>query len=127
MTAMTAEDWLASRLEGAPPDLAAAVMALLDEDRRTEAADADGSTPAALDEIPARLAAAALRGFDAVVDESASERRSRATALRLLAADAALTYAFEAAVDLDGDAALLAERLGPHGAIGRLLEEGETS
>ena len=49
--------------------------------------------------------------------------QNRKTALRLLAADALLTYAFEAAVDseIGGDAAAaerLAERVGPCGLLG---------
>lgn len=106
---MTLDGWLEPRLAEAPPELADAIRQLvgeLDED------DAD---------IPGRLAAAALRGFDDVLTETAADLRSRRAALRLLAADASLTYAFEAAADLDVDVVDLADRLGPRGVLGAML------
>ena len=65
---------------------------------------------------------AALRGFDDVVEGMGS----RPSALELLAADALLTYAFEAAADpsLGGSASRavqLADRVGPAGEIGARL------
>lgn len=118
---MTLNEWLNPRLEAAPAELAAAISELLQEacgrGGHDGGADGDAST------IPGRLAAAALWGLDAVSGEDrAVERRSpRGTALRLLAADAALTYAFEAAADLGGDVVGLAARLGPRGALGARL------
>lgn len=115
---MTLDDWLEPRLAETPPELADAIRLLVresDEDRV---------------DIPGRLAAAALRGFDDVLAETAADLRSRRAALRLLAADASLTCAFEAAVDLDTDVVDLTERLGPRGALGAMLDaaaEGEAS
>jgi len=70
----------------------------------------------------AGMAEAALRGLERV----ASLAEERAGALELLAADALLTYAFEAAADpeLGGNAQsalALADRFGPSGAIGAQL------
>ena len=45
----------------------------------------------------------------------------RDSALRLLSADAALTFAFEAAADLRGDVRALCHNLGPRGEFGRRL------
>lgn len=106
------DDWLAVRLAGAPPELGAAIRELVDE------------VPAAgtgAEAIPEHLAAAALAGFEGVLAETEVDRRSRRAALRLLAADAALTYAFEAAVDLGTDPWRLADRLGPNGLLGERL------
>lgn len=94
----------------APSELADAVRQLVREPGEDDA------------DIPARLAAAALRGFDDVLTETAADLRSRRAALRLLAADASLTYAFEAAVDLDIDVVELADGLGPRGALGAMLD-----
>lgn len=94
----------------APSELADAVRQLLQEPGEEGAG------------IPARLAAAALRGFDDVLTETAADLRSRRAALRLLAADASLTYAFEAAADLDIDVVELADGLGPRGALGAMLD-----
>ena len=116
---MTPEDWLEPRLGSAPPELAAAIRRLLDETRDSTAPGAAGFGSGA---IPDVLAGAALRGLDGVVERTAVDRSSRAGALRLLAADASLTYAFEAAADLGLDAVELADRLGPRGALGARLE-----
>lgn len=116
---MTPEDWLEPRLRGAPPELAAAIRGLLDEASEPAVA---GAAASGSDTIPDLLAAAALRGLDGVLEQTAVDRRSRAGALRLLAADASLTFAFEAAADLGLDAVELADRLGPRGALGARLE-----
>lgn len=109
---MTLEDWLEPRLQGAPTELATAVRKLV-----REAGDADPMGAS----IPERLASSALVGLDGVAADDAPNPRSRHSALRLLAADAALTYAFEAAADLGADPGALADRLGPHGALGERL------
>jgi hypothetical protein len=74
---------------------------------------------------PSAMAEAALAAFDRV----AADRAGRDGALDLLAADALLTYAFQAAADpsLGGDAGSavdLAARMGPHGEIGARLARG---
>lgn len=117
--------WLETRLEGAPPELAAAVRALVKEvDGEVAGAPTPVDEPAVQPHkrsVPDLLAAAALRGFGDVLAETAQPPARRA-ALRLLAADAALTYAFEAAADLEMDVVGLADRVGPLGALGTLLE-----
>ena len=100
--------WLESRLAGVPPELAEAMR---DAISRVDGGAA--STPA---EALAEASVAELCS----VTEAEQNRRA---ALRLLAADALLTYAFEAAVDpaVGGDAAAaerLAERVGPWGYLG---------
>lgn len=110
---MTLDEWLQPRLIAAPPELAAAIRELLVE------AGVDGTGPET--DVSEGLAAAALRGIDEVARDAAPKRPARAPALRLLAADAALTYAFEAAADLGTDVVALAERLGPRGALGARL------
>lgn len=115
---MTLNDWLNPRLAVAPPELARAIHELLREAGRGApgGTDPEGAT------IPGRLADAALRGIDEVASGGGTaDRSARGMALRLLAADAALTYAFEAAADLDGDVVGLATRLGPRGALGARL------
>ena len=72
--------WLEDRLADVPPELAEAVRARVRD---------------SLTGGEAGLVTAALRGFDDVVESMGS----RSSALELLAADALLTYAFEAAVD----------------------------
>lgn len=67
--------------------------------------------------VPDVLAAAALATFERVMAGS----QSRGDALRLLAADALLTYAFEASTELGRDPGELAERLGPAGLLGERL------
>lgn len=118
---MTVREWLAPRLRGAPPELALAVEALVTEvatGERGEAIEPGGGVAGAETEIPWILAAAALRGFDAVLGTTEPGHESRSAALRLLAADASLTYAFEAAADLRAGALELADRLGPGGVLG---------
>lgn len=109
--------WLEPRLDEAPAELAEAVRQLL-----REAAAVAGERDEGLYEgIPGALAAAALCGFDGVVDRGETDQASRTTALRLLAADATLTYAFEAAADLGVDVLELAARAGVAGALGARL------
>ncbi len=108
MTTLSAtERWLDGRLDGAPPELARDVRALIrgtGDDARDEHADA----------IADLLARAGLAGLDEIVQGGGG----RETALRLLAADAALTLAFEAAAELGGDVSLLCRRIGPSGELG---------
>jgi hypothetical protein len=101
--------WLERRLDGVPAELAAAMRTALE---RLEPGSA--ATPAE------GLAHVALEELDSVLGAAEQDRRA---ALRLLAADALLTYAFEAAADpaAGGSAELaerLAERVGPRGALG---------
>lgn len=101
--------WLEARLSDVPGELAVAVRAAVE------------AVEPGVDATPAcALARAALAELDAVVVATERDRRS---ALRLLSADALLTYAFEAAADpeVGGSAALaerLAQRVGPRGALG---------
>lgn len=135
--------WLEPRLEEVPDELARAVR---DAVRRgleaLEAASgsaAEGSvTPAEAPEamphgfepgraapeplpdtssVPDTLAWIAVRELDRVADAP----RDQDAAVRLLAADASLTWAFEAAAELDEELEGLADRSGLHGRIGRLL------
>lgn len=111
------EGWLEARLAGVPPELGDAVRAALGAGAET--ASIPGIPPGA-----ARLGRAALRELDAV----GAAARDRGAALRLLAADALLTYAFEAAADPElgggaSEAAALALRLGPRGELGARLAE----
>jgi len=113
---MTGETWLAARLAGAPAELGAAIRDLVDAEDLARASDAGP--------LAERLAAAALAGFEGVLAETAADRKSRTAALRLLAADAVLTCAFEAAAEPGGDPWGLGERLGPAGALGERLAPG---
>lgn len=102
-------EWLRPRLEdGVPSDLAEAVRACV------RSAEADPGTP-----VPELLARAAVSELERLGDRPAD----RETAVRLLAADAALTYAFEAAAETGGDVAALADRVGLRGLIGERLAE----
>lgn len=101
---MELEAWLGRRLQEAPPELARAIRARVN---------------GRLDDGEEGLVAAALDTLEAV----AAGEGARGSALDLLAADAILTYAFEAAADpeLGGSAARalrLARRIGPNGWIG---------
>lgn len=98
-------DWLRPRLATAPPELAADILDLVES-----APDRDMTDP------PRALANAALAGLDQV----AGGTGERHEALRLLAADAALTYAFEAAAER-GRAEELAAFVGLDGELGRRL------
>lgn len=108
MTTLSAtEEWLDGKLAGAPPELATDVRTLIrnsGDDARDEHGDA----------IAGLLARAGLAGLDEIVHGGGG----RETALRLLAADATLTLAFEAAAELGGDVRLLCRRLGPSGELG---------
>ena len=112
---MTPTEWIEPRLQGAPPELAAAIRDLLDAGSQRNGGTYSPS------EIPEGLVAAAIDGFGGVLEPLAPLPRSREIALRLLAADALLTYAFEAAADLDTGVDELAERIGPAGTFGALL------
>jgi hypothetical protein len=70
--------------------------------------------------VPDVLAAAALRGLDGVLEQ---EEPAREAALQLLAADASLTYAFEAAASIGTNVEELALRIGPDGELGRRLAD----
>jgi len=99
-------EWLEIRLAETPSDLAEAVHRLL---------AAAGGEP-----TPQRMADAAIDMFDRI----STAPHDRAGALGLLAADALLTYAFEAAADpaLGGSfekAMRLAREAGPAGELGR--------
>lgn len=102
--------WLRERLEEVPPELARAVRGLLDASGRL---------------TPPGLASAAIAAFDRLADRGAD----RGAALELLAADALLTYAFEAAAEpgLGGRAVAamtLAREVGVRGALGVRLAGG---
>ncbi len=99
--------WLEPRLAEAPPELRDDILQLLDT---TPGLDLSDPVDA--------LATAALAGLEQVVAGTGS----RTEALRLLAADAALTYAFEAAAEV-GRSAELAARVGLDGELGRRLTE----
>ncbi len=102
--------WLESRLATAPPELAEDVVALV-----RSAAEADRGEDA--DAIAELLTRAALMGLT----EVAEGHGRRQSALRLLSADAALTFAFEAAAELGADVAELCRRTGPRGELGRRM------
>lgn len=102
-------EWLRPRLEdgGVPSDLAEAVRACV------RAAEAEPGTP-----VPELLARAAVSELDRLGGDRPADRE---TAIRLLAADAALTYAFEAAAETGADVPALADEVGLRGMIGRRL------
>ena len=107
MTGNPTHRWLQPRLAEAPRELRDDILRLLE------------TTPGLdLSEPADALAMAALAGFEQVVAGAGD----RSEALRLLAADAALTYAFEAAAEV-GRAAELAARVGLDGELGRRLAE----
>ncbi len=104
--------WLEPRLVTAPAELSADIRSLV-----------AGLPDSDLQDPVLGLAAAALAGLQQVA-RGAGVRRE---ALRLLAADAALTYAFEAAAD-SGRSEELAEWVGLRGELGqRLAEAAATS
>lgn len=116
--------WLEPRLDEAPDELADSVRSLVGEARASSRER--GETPST---VPDALAAASILGFEQVVLDPARGNQ-RGSALRLLAADAVLTYAFEAAARESAGASLeLARRIGVHGALGarlRSLRDSET-
>lgn len=102
--------WLQSRMSEAPPELAADILRLIEDSPGLDLSDP-----------PTALAGAALAGLEQV----AAGTGDRGEALRLLAADAALTYAFEAAAE-SGRAAELAAWVGVDGLLGsRLVREAQ--
>lgn len=105
--------WLTARLATAPPELADDVLALVRSAGGPDTGD-DGEAIAEL------LTRAALMGLT----EVAEGHGRRQSALRLLSADAALTFAFEAAAELGADVAELCRRTGPRGEFGRRLATG---
>lgn len=111
MTTLEAtERWLEERLGEAPPELSAEVRSLV----RAVAAESQDESG---DAVAMLLARAGLSGLDEIVDS----RGGRESALRLLAADAALTLAFEAGAELNGDVQALCTWLGPRGELGNRL------
>lgn len=103
------ERWLESRLAGVPEELGEEVRASL-----------AGRDPAdTVDAVVNAFGEAALKGLDRV----RVGRQSRRDALQLLAADACLTYAFEAAADLGGEPAAVARRFGARGELGVRIRE----
>ncbi|MDE2945064.1 MAG: hypothetical protein OXT63_12785 [Gemmatimonadota bacterium] len=110
---LTLEAWLTGRLRSAPAELAEAVWPLVRE-RLTEGED--GLVHAAL----------------AALENATEGEGTRSEAVTLLAADAILTYALEAAADpaLGGSAARarrLAERVGPGGLISERFNENDST
>ncbi len=105
----TSENWLDRHLIEVPPHLAEAIRDLMAPWHRLH--PVSGMTKAA------------LYGFESVANNVGDSD----SAIVLLAADALLTYAFEAATDpaLGGSANFtinMARRIGPCGSIGALLE-----
>lgn len=109
-----AERWLEARLQTAPPELADEVRALV-----RAAATGGAVEPLGGGAVADLLARAGLLGLDEVI----ATQSGRESALRLLAADAALTCAFEAAAETGGDVARLCGAVGPEGALGRRLQD----
>jgi hypothetical protein len=102
---MTIEDWIVTRSPAAPPQLTERVLAALGSARHDDAALTADRCLEAAEGVVGSL----LRGG----------RTGRESAAELLAADALVTYAFQAASD---DPALLAERA--HVAMRRLASLG---
>lgn len=100
-----AREWLEPRLAGVPPELAEAVRACLE---RISSVVSPGWS------VPETLGHAAVDAFHQVLAGS----QGREAAVRLLAADASLTYAFEAAAELGEDLEGLADRIGLRGRLG---------
>jgi len=103
------ERWLELRLIGVPEGLGIQVRESLADRRPANSAE----------DVAAAFCAAALGGLDQV----GAGPQSRGDALRLLAADACLTYAFEAAADLDGDPVSIARQVGARGALGERIRQ----
>lgn len=98
--------WVEDRLREAPPRLAEAVRRCLSR----------AEPPESPRGVAGWLARAATEEFGRV---EAGEPGDRREALRLLAADASLTLAFEAAAEGDRPVAELAREWGPAGRLGR--------
>lgn len=107
--------WLESRLATAPPELGADVLLLV---RSAGAVDRGESESG--EAIAELLTQAALQGLTEVADGHGR----RQSALRLLSADAVLTFAFEAAAELGADVEALCRRIGPRGEFGDRLAAG---
>lgn len=103
-----AEAWLEPRLRDAPPRLADAVRRCL--------ARAEPEEPP--EGVSGWLAHAALGELGRV---EAGRTGDRGEAIRLLAADASLTFAYEAAAERNEDLGRLAREWGPAGRLGREL------
>lgn len=114
----SARTWLTSRLTDVPPSLAEAVGDLLERAAGGTGTPRDVHPPA--DSVPDFLAYAAICELERVARD---EEHDRELAVRLLAADACLTWAFEAAAERGDGEALeeLAEANGLRGRIGDLL------
>lgn len=117
--------WLEPRLRDVPADLASAVRAsverVVDEPSRGSGPSGSGvAQRAVIGPLAGILARAALTELDRV-----TEMEGRGAALALLAADASLTYAFEAAAADETDPVELADAVGLRGAIGRRLRAPE--
>lgn len=95
--------WLEPRLERVPDELADRVRALV------------RSAPPA--PVPELLASAAVDELERL----AAAPQDRDAAVRLLAADAALTWAFESAAETGADVPALADATGLRGRIGDQL------
>lgn len=110
--------WLAARTVDVPDRLREAVEALVERASRVDERP-EGVRPPG-DSVPDFLAYAAICELERV----AREEQDRELAVRLLAADACLTWAFEAAAERGDGEALeeLAEANGLRGRIGDLLE-----
>lgn len=113
MTTSHLASWLDDRLDDVPAELGTAIRGLLSEEAPT---DVRGFVDAAVE------------GFESV----AAAAPGRPSAIELLAADALLTYAFEAAADprLGGGpdlACALADEVGPAGRLGAHVNEQEVS
>lgn len=100
-------EWVHPRLEGIHPELAAAVRRCVRE----------GPDPVETSTTADVLADAAAAELQRIADGP----QDRAAAVRLLAADAVLTFAFEAVATAGGDPDALADRVGLRGTLGRAL------
>ncbi len=92
---MTVGEWVASRAAGVPPHLLARVNDALGPALQRPATDAPEECVAAADRVVGELLA--------------HDRIGRDSALALLAADALVTFAFEAAADAPGQLAARAQ------------------
>lgn len=107
--AAAAAAWLEPRLRDVSAELADAVRLCLERASREPPAES----------AAALLSRAALEEFDRVLELP----QDRTAAVRLLAADASLTYAFEAAAELGDDVTALADRIGTRGRLGRRVRK----
>lgn len=103
--------WLEPRLDRVPEELARTVRDCVRQ------AAADPASGGGGESVPGLLSRCAAEELDRVV----ARPEARDVAVRLLAADASLTWAFEAAAELGEDVAALADAAGLRGRIGRRL------